>query len=605
MAKSSRVAPMRKQVLALLLLLAASVLAPCYAQQTPITRSSRLLGNINFVVTGGSLRTQPDTSNSCAVGATSTQNLSGVPAGTTVIAAYLYWGGSATTTGSTINVDTTVTFRGATVNANRTFTAGYNNGGTLLPFFGAVADVTALVTGNGSYTFGGLTVNTGAPHCSVAAVAAGWGLVVIYQGASERLRAINIFDGLQYFRGSAVTLTPDGFRVPTSNIDGRVAVITWEGDPANSGTLNGFSERLSYNGTTLDDGLVPAGSSPAVQQFDGTVNTQGVMTSYGADVDNYDISGLLLPGQTSGTTVYSAGGDLVLLTAQIVSVTSERFIDLAIAKTAATPFSVGANAAYTLTVSNQLNVFSDPEINTIQVSDTLPNGLTYVSATGTGWACAAAGQVVSCSHPPPLNPGQSLPPITLAVAVGAAAWPSVTNTATVSSASFDAIPANNTATVVTALSGSPPLPQLAVQKISDVLLDPVNGATNPKRIPGATVRYEVMVRNSGVGMSDNGSVVLTDPIPANTALYVSTASGNPVEFVDGSPVSGLSFNYATHVSYSSQAGGGPPFTYTPVPDASGFDPVVTGLRVAPSGVLLPNSVAGAPSFSIRFRVRLN
>jgi uncharacterized repeat protein (TIGR01451 family) len=597
---------MRNHVLAsLLLLLAASVLAPCYAQQTPIARSSRLIGNINFVVTGGSLRTQPDTGNSCAVGATSTQNLSGVPAGTTVLAAYLYWGGSATTSGSTINVDSTVTFRGSTVNASRTFTAGYNNGGTLLPFFGAVADVTALVTGNGSYTFGGLTVNTGAPHCSVAAVAGGWGLVVIYQGASEPLRAINIFDGLQYFRGSAVTLTPDGFRVPTSNIDGRVAVITWEGDPANSGTLNGFSESLSYNGTTLDDGLVPTGSSPTVQQFDGTVNTQGVLTSYGADVDNYNISSLLQPGQTSGTTVYSAGGDLVLLTAQIVSVTSERFIDLAITKTAATPFSVGANAAYTLTVSNQLNAFSDPEVNTVQVSDTLPNGLTYVSATGTGWTCAAAGQVVSCSHPPPLNPGQSLPPITLAVTVSAAAWPSVTNTATVSSASFDAILANNTATVTTALSGSPPLPALSVQKISDVLIDPVNGATNPKRIPGATVRYEVLVRNSGVGMTDNSSVVLTDPVPANTALYVSTAAGNPVEFVDGSPASGLSFNYAANVSYSRQAGGGPPYNYVPVPDANGFDPVVTGLRVAPSGVLLPNGVAGAPSFSIRFRVRLN
>ncbi len=597
---------LQKQVLAsLLLLLAASVLGPCYAQQTPITRSNRLIGNINFVATGGSLRTQPDTSNSCTVGATSTQNLSGVPAGTTVIAAYLYWGGSATTTGSSINVDSAVTFRGSAVNASRTFTAGYNNGGTLLPFFGAVADVTALVTGNGSYTFGGLTVNTGAPHCAVAAVAAGWGLVVIYQGASEPLRAINIFDGLQYFRGSAVTLTPDGFRVPTSSIDGRVAVITWEGDPANSGTLNGFSESLSYNGTTLDDGLVPAGSSPTVQQFDGTVNTQGVLTSYGADIDTYNISSLLQPGQMSGTTVYSAGGDLVLLAAQVVSVTSERFIDLAIAKNAATPFSIGANAAYTLAVSNQLNAFSDPEINNILVSDTLPNGLTYVSASGTGWTCAAAGQVVSCSHAPPLNPGQALPPITVAVAVGAAAWPSVTNTATVSSASFDAIVANNTATVTTVLSGSPPLPQLSVQKISDVLMDPVNGTTNPKRIPGATVRYEVVVRNSGIGMSDSGSMVLTDVIPANTALYVSAASGDPVEFLDGSPGSGLTYTYASHVSYSRQAGGGPPYTYTPAPDAGGFDPVVTGLRVAPAGVLLPNSVAGAPSYAIRFRVRLN
>ena len=597
---------MQPRILAtLLLLLLASVRGPCWAQtQTPIARSNRMIGNINFVATGGSLRTAADGSNSCSVGASSTQNLSGIPGGTTVLAAYLYWGGSATTNSGAIVIDSNVTFRGAAVAANRTFTAAYNNGGTLLPYFGAVADVTALVTGNGSYTFGGLTVNNAAPHCAVAAVAAGWGLVVIYQGASERLRAINIFDGLQFFRGSAVSLTPDGFRVPAANIDGRVAVITWEGDPGNSAPLNGFSESLSYNGTTLDDGLVPANSSPTVQQYDGTVNSQGVLDSYGADIDTYNISSLLSPGQISGTTVYSAGGDLVLLTAQVVSVTSDRFIDLAIAKAAAGPFVVGSNAVYTLTVSNQPGAFSDPEVNTILVNDTLPNGLTYVSATGTGWTCAAAAQAVSCSHAPPLNPGQSLPPISVVVAVGAGAWPSVTNTATVSSASFDAIQANNTATVTTNLSGTPPLPQLSVQKISDVLADPVNGSSNPKRIPGATIRYAVSVANAGVGTADAGSVVLTDPIPVNTALFVSTVPGSPIEFQDGVPVSGLTFNYPAHVSYSRQPGGGPPFTYAPSPDAAGFDPIVTGLRVAPAGVLLPAGVAGTPSFTIRFRVRL-
>jgi uncharacterized repeat protein (TIGR01451 family) len=591
--------------LGVLLLLVSSVWNSSGAQiQTPIARSNRMIGNINFVATGGSLRTQADGSNSCTVGTSSTQNLSGIPAGTTVVAAYLYWGGSATTNAGSIVIDSSVIFRGATVNAARTFTASYNNAGTQLPYFGAVADVTSLVNGNGSYTFSGLTVNNAAPHCAVAAVAGGWGLVVIYQGASERLRAINIFDGLQFFRGSAVSLTPDGFRVPTTNIDGRVAVITWEGDPGNSGPLNGFSESLSYNGSTLDDGLVPAGSSPTVQQYDGTVNSQGVVNSYGADIDTYDISGLLTPGQTSGTTVYSAGGDLVLLTAQLVSVTSERFIDLAISKTAVGAFAIGSNAAYTLVVSNQQGTFSDPEINTMVVKDTLPNGLSFVSATGGGWTCAAVGQEVTCIHAPPLNPGQSLPAITLVVAVGAAAWPSVTNSATVSSASFDAIQTNNKTTVTTALSGSPPLPQLSVQKISDVLTDPTNGTSNPKRIPGATLRYSVSVSNAGIGMADPGTVVLTDAIPANTALYVSTAAGNPVEFLDGSPASGLNFNYAANVSYSRQPGGGPPFSYTPAPDAAGFDPIVTGLRVAPTGVLLPGSGAGSPGFTVRFRVRL-
>ena len=42
----------------------------------------------------------------------------------------------------------------------------------------------------------------------------------------------------------------------------------------------------------------------------------GSDTSYGVDVDTYNISSLLLPGQATATTTYSAGSDRVLLTAQ-------------------------------------------------------------------------------------------------------------------------------------------------------------------------------------------------------------------------------------------------------------------------------------------------
>ena len=169
---------------------------------------------------------------------------------------------------------------------------------------------------------------TGSPHCDVSAVVSGWSLIVIYESASERLRAINLYDGLASFRGSQVILTPDGFRVPATNIDGRIAVFTLEGDPANSDQMNGIDEALRYNGILLDDGINVAGSDPLVQQFDGTINTQGIATSYGIDVDQYDISALLSPGQTSGTTTYSAGADLVLLMAQIVSATSDPAVDL-------------------------------------------------------------------------------------------------------------------------------------------------------------------------------------------------------------------------------------------------------------------------------------
>src|SRR3954465_10214669 len=287
------------------------------AQAQTLARSLRQTGHINFTTTGGSLRTQDNNGNACAVGTTSTQNLSGIPFGATVAAAFLYWGGSGGT------ADTNVTLNGFPITAARTFADTYPGVTPSLPYFGAFADVTTRVSGNGSYTFGGLTVVTGSPHCDVSAVAAGWSLVVIYTAASERLRAINLYDGLRSYRGNSIPLTPDGFRVPGANIDGRIAVFTLEGDPANSTTMNGIDEALRFNGNLLDDGINVAGSDPLIQQFDGTINTQGVATSYGIDVDQYDITAYLSAGQTSGTTTYSAGADLVLLMAQIVSATSD------------------------------------------------------------------------------------------------------------------------------------------------------------------------------------------------------------------------------------------------------------------------------------------
>jgi uncharacterized repeat protein (TIGR01451 family) len=143
-----------------------------------------------------------------------------------------------------------------------------------------------------------------------------------------------------------------------------------------------------------------------------------------------------------------------------------------------------------------------------------------------------------------------------------------------------------------------------VSKTSQVISDPVNNATNPKRIPGSITEYSVTVTNTGPGFVDASTLVITDPVPANSQLYVSTASGDPVVFVDGTPPSGLSFSYATDVTYSNQPGGGAPFNYTPVPDANGCDVNVTGLRVAPTGMMNAAGVAGNPSFTVRFHVRV-
>lgn len=59
---------------------------------------------------------------------------------------------------------------------------------------------------------------------------------------------------------------------------------------------------------------------------------------------------------------------------------------------------------------------------------------------------------------------------------------------------------------------------MTVAKSSCVVSDPVNGVTNPKRIPGATVRYLVEVKNAGAGSAT--SAVVTDNLSAEL-LYSS------------------------------------------------------------------------------------
>lgn len=403
---------------------------------TTLTLFSSFAGNVNFIGTQKTLRTQPDTGNSCLIDTgTTTATLTGLPAGATVGAAYLYWAASGATP------DYTVTFEGNTLTATtaRSYTANY--GGTYDYFSGAI-NVTGLVAakGNGTYSFTGLTVANGNPWCTSSAVLGGWALLVIYSHPSEDFRVVNVYEGFQNFRGSAITLTPSNFQIPVSPINGKNAHLTWEGDVGNSAPLGGFNEQLTFNGTPLTDG-----NNPVNNQFNSvsTINTPVDTSSYGVDFDVFDVSAYLSAGQTSATTVYSSGGDLVLLSAQVISTTNNPVGDLQISMTLSGELIPGQNATYSINVINN-GPLSEP--GPISVVDTLPVGLSYVSASGSGWSCSPVGQVVTCNRSGSLANGTSAPTLTLTIAVSPAATGTITNTATVSGQAFDNISWNNTAT---------------------------------------------------------------------------------------------------------------------------------------------------------------
>ncbi len=131
--------------------------------------------------------------------------------------------------------------------------------------------------------------------------------------------------------------------------------------------------------------------------------------------------------------------------------------DLSIVKNTAAPAAFGSNPiTFTLAVTNN----GPSPANTVSVSDTLPAGSTFVSASGTGWVCNNVANTVTCTvatlplgAAPVINLTFNAPPV---VTAG-----TLSNTATVSSATSDTNPANNSSTKTVPIFPAGQIPALS------------------------------------------------------------------------------------------------------------------------------------------------
>ena len=176
-------------------------------------------------------------------------------------------------------------------------------------------------------------------------------------------------------------------------------------------------------------------------------------------------------------------------------------VDLKIAKSHTGNFTTGSTGTYTVTVTNA-GPTSDP--GPLTVTDTLPNGLTYISGTGTGWSCSSVGQAITCVHAAALAKGASAR-LTIKVNVLPAAAPGVTNTASVSSESADVDPSNN--------ADSDPT---TVDEVSSLAI-----AKEALSYKGTTAVYRIKVTNNGPSVTTT-QVIIRDYLPAELT-YVSSA----------------------------------------------------------------------------------
>jgi len=144
-------------------------------------------------------------------------------------------------------------------------------------------------------------------------------------------------------------------------------------------------------------------------------------------------------GNAATVTTSSFEQNLANNTTAITANTSA--VDLAISKAAVTTVAtVGEQATWRLTVSNVGSV-SDP--GTITVTDTLPVGQELVSAAGTGWTCGTGVRQFTCTRTGLAAQASGPIDVTALVTGGV---PQVTNEATVTTTSYEANLANNSAT---------------------------------------------------------------------------------------------------------------------------------------------------------------
>jgi uncharacterized repeat protein (TIGR01451 family) len=190
---------------------------------------------------------------------------------------------------------------------------------------------------------------------------------------------------------------------------------------------------------------------------------------------------------------------LCSLTIQVTSVGA----DLSVTKAdAPDPVAVGANLTYTLTVTNN---GPDPSTDAT-VTDTLPAGVTFVSATPSQGSCSQSAGTVTCMLGP-LAGGASAT-IAIVVTVTPAAACPLTDTATVSGAEPDPVAGNNSATAETACVGVQA--DLAITK---------SDAPDPVAV-GGNLTYTLTVTNNGPDPSTNATV--TDILPAGVTFVSAT-----------------------------------------------------------------------------------
>jgi uncharacterized repeat protein (TIGR01451 family) len=215
------------------------------------------------------------------------------------------------------------------------------------------------------------------------------------------------------------------------------------------------------------------------------------------------------------------------------------------------PPAAGQNLTYTITVNN----VGPTSANNVRVTDTLPAGTTFVSATPA--SCTVNSLVVSCS-PVTMNSGSSLT-VTLVVATNPDSTAELVNTATVASDN-DSTSNNNSNTL-----------RLTPVRVADTAITQTHQPEPVKS--GQNVTLTLNVTNRGVSTAAN--ITVQDTLPAGLNFVSADYQGcSHASGVVTCPISTLAPNASVQIGITAAAGLGTVGTVTNTTTVTGnSDPV--------------------------------